>query len=80
MLNIKTNINGKQRIFSSNIKNDRVKKAWRDSQRTYNGGVKQNPTLMKFSREFEKKNDSIMSIDSEETHHKPVISELNFKL
>ena len=35
------------------------------------------PSCIRIINEFEKKNDSIMSIESEETYFKPVISEEN---
>lgn len=74
MINLKTNVNGKTRIFSSNIKKDRIMNHYNKSRKVQddlNGG----PSRIKIVEEYSRKeNDSLMSLNNDEITYKPIVA------
>ena len=72
MMNVKSNINSNARVFSSNLKRDKVKKYVYNYQQSCETEIPANIELL---LEADKGRDSIMSIKSNDIEHKPIVAD-----
>ena len=75
MLNMKTNINTKQRLFSSNIKRDYILNNFKKSRAEDPSTEMAQQSKFNIIHAFERNQDSVLTVESDETAPKFIVAD-----